>query len=387
MTSTTETWDKVHGIRIYQRGDIWYADFRRYQDANHESLGTENREVAEEKLYKRKQELEALENSRESSEWGDPLVEDFAEAWLDWRTDQVSESTWVEDKRTLEKYLIPFLRSSVGKKVRVSDISVRLLERYLRWRTNNGVKASTANRELATISAMLDRAWRWEAVDTNQARRAEYLEEKDPKTEWLEVDEAGRVLKAAKAMEQDSQSRCYPHFHALIATFLLTGGRRSEVFGLEREDVRLDDGYIHIRPNQWRDLKTKQSKRTVPLWPQLEDVLRPYLASRSDDHPLLFPLHYSEEKVKSPMIGKIRSSLDTVQETASLDTRLTTMVFRHTYCATRIQTLEGGAPISLFHVATEMGHKGTDRIADTYGHLQKERKRREEVRYEVPDED
>lgn len=147
------------------------------------------------------------------------------------------------------------------------------------------------------------------------------------------------------------------------------------------------DAPLHIRPNQGRGLKTLQSKRTVPLWPQLEDILRPYLGSRSDDHPLLFPLHYSEEKVKSPMIRKIRSSLDTVQERASMDTRLTTMVFRHTYCATRIQTLEGGAPISLFHVATEMGHKGTDRIADTYGHLQKERKRREEVRYEVPDED
>lgn len=55
--------------------------------------------------------------------------------------------------------------------------------------------------------------------------------------------------------------------------------------------------------------------------------------------------------------------------------------FRHTYTATRIQTLDGGEPVSLFTVARELGHKDVGRIEDTYGHLQERRSRLSEVRY------
>ena len=65
--------------------------------------------------------------------------------------------------------------------------------------------------------------------------------------------------------------------YPIIATYLLTGGREKEVLGLEVEDISFDRGTVTFRPNRWRRLKTATGHRTVPLWPQLEEVLRDYI--------------------------------------------------------------------------------------------------------------
>ena len=56
-----------------------------------------------------------------------------------------------------------------------------------------------------------------------------------------------------------------PFAYPLIATFLLTGGRRAEVLGLEIEDASFDRKTVTFRENQWRRLKTAGSHRVVPL--------------------------------------------------------------------------------------------------------------------------
>ena len=44
-------------------------------------------------------------------------------------------------------------------------------------------------------------------------------------------------------------------------------------------------------------------------------------------------------------------------------------MFRHTYCATRLQTLDDGAPVREYTVAKEMGHGGTAMVRKVHGHL------------------
>jgi integrase len=56
---------------------------------------------------------------------------------------------------------------------------------------------------------------------------------------------------------------------------------------------------------------------------------------------------------------------------------------RHTYCASRLQTLDAGAPVSLFTVAREMGHGGDSLVRRIYGHLGDVRHRAEAVEYRV----
>jgi integrase len=79
--------------------------------------------------------------------------------------------------------------------------------------------------------------------------------------------------------------------YSLLATYLLTGGRESEVTGLELDDVSLDRKTITFRPNAWRRLKTPGSHRVIRLWPQLEEILGPCLHWRLMERggQLLFP--------------------------------------------------------------------------------------------------
>jgi hypothetical protein len=76
--------------------------------------------------------------------------------------------------------------------------------------------------------------------------------------------------------------------HALLGTFLLTGGRQSEILGVEVPDISIDRTTVTIRPNDWRWLKTLTSARVVPLWPQLAEILQPYIFNRPPAL-LLFP--------------------------------------------------------------------------------------------------
>src|SRR5437870_8434996 len=58
-------------------------------------------------------------------------------------------------------------------------------------------------------------------------------------------------------------------------------------------------------------------------------------------------------------------------------------MFRHTYCAARLQTVDQGAPVSTYTVAREMGHGGEAMVRRVYGHLGHVRHRSEAVEYRV----
>ena len=58
-------------------------------------------------------------------------------------------------------------------------------------------------------------------------------------------------------------------------------------------------------------------------------------------------------------------------------------MFRHTYCAARLQTLDNGAPVSVYTVAKELGHGGDALVKRVYGHLGEVRHRADVVEYRV----
>ncbi|MGH2611367.1 MAG: tyrosine-type recombinase/integrase, partial [Tepidiformaceae bacterium] len=173
-----------------------------------------------------------------------------------------------------------------------------------------------------------------------------------------------------------------PYAHALLATFLLTGGRQKEVLGLEVEDVSFDRKTITFRPNQWRRLKTATSHRSVPLWPQLEESLREYVfGAAAPPGRLLFPSFRTGQEA---MLTDFRKHLDAVAERAGWKPgEIRSKMFRHTYCAARLQTLDRGAPVSEFTVARELGHGGEAMVRRVYGHLGQVRQRIDVVEYRV----
>lgn len=202
---------------------------------------------------------------------------------------------------------------------------------------------------------------------------------------WLEVPEAAVFLEAARTVHRSKPTLAVPFAYPLIATLLLTGGRPAEVLGLQVADVSFDRRTVTFRPTASRRLKTAQSFRTVPLWPQLEAILRDYIFG-ADAPPgrLLFPSPASARSGQEQQLTDIRKLLDAVAARAGWAAgTIRAYIFRHTYCAARLQTLDHGAPVSPFTVGREMGHGGTALVHRVYGHLGQHPHRSEVVEYRV----
>ncbi len=186
---------------------------------------------------------------------------------------------------------------------------------------------------------------------------------------WLEVPEAALLLEAAREYRPKRDDLGMPFAYPLIATLLLTGGRAREVLGLEIEDVNPTRKTVTFRPNTWRRLKTKKSARTVPLWPQLKEILQDYLPERAKlgGGTLLFPSFRTGHEA---MLTDFRKLLDAVAKLAGWKKgEITSKMFRHTYISARIQTTHNGEPVAAFTVAREVGHSSTAMIEKVYGHL------------------
>jgi len=196
---------------------------------------------------------------------------------------------------------------------------------------------------------------------------------------WLEVHDAALLLEAARHRRPTREDLALPFGYELLATFLLTGGRQAEVLGLEVADVSFDRATVTFRPNAWRRLKTATSHRSVPLWPQLREILERYLAARPPGR-LLFP---SYRTGRESMVDPRTILADAAERGGWKPEEITSKMFRHTYCAARLQTLDRGAPVSVYTVGKELGHGGDALVKRVYGHLGEVRHRADVVEYRV----
>jgi len=194
------------------------------------------------------------------------------------------------------------------------------------------------------------------------------------------VHDAALLLEAARLRQVRRPDLAMPFAYELVATFLLTGGRQAEVLGLEVGDVSFDRRTVTFRPNGWRRLKTATSHRSVPLWPQLEEILRPYVFGARPPSALLFPSYRTgRERLVDP-----RTILAAVAVAGGWKAEeITSKMFRHTYCAARLQTLDAGRAVSVYTVGKELGHGGDALVRRVYGHLGEVRHRAEVVEYRV----
>ena len=88
-------------------------------------------------------------------------------------------------------------------------------------------------------------------------------------------------ISAALPLFQDD-----PVAYILFVTLRDTGARLSEIVGLEVKDVDLQQRAITIQPNTIRRLKTKGSKRTIPVSQSALELLQEHRLGKDDQDPL-----------------------------------------------------------------------------------------------------
>ncbi len=385
-------------LRIYwrERGGARraYGDFRDYADVGGglqalivpgEKRATADSRAAEVLAAKRLNELDALRAKRRAGALHQLPKQVTLAAFIEDHLVKKAEAgnvtaRWLEENQ----HFLSRAKAYFGAKRNLSSITVddvtrwagRLLQSRPAGRRSRVMSGGTVRHHLNALSNLFRRAQAEGYVPPGYNPVAAMLEKPTARRQearWLEVHDAALLLEAAR-----THKRAYP----LLAAFLLTGGRESEVLGLETGDVSFDRKTVTFRPNDWRRLKTASSFRTVPLWPQLEKILRPYVfAADRPPSRLLFPSYRTGHEA---MITDFRKVLDAVAVRAGWKIgEIRSKMFRHSYCAARLQTLDQGAPVSPYTVARELGHGGDSMVKRVYGHLGHVRHRAKVVEYRV----
>ncbi|MGN6372155.1 MAG: tyrosine-type recombinase/integrase [Solirubrobacteraceae bacterium] len=170
----------------------------------------------------------------------------------------------------LSNHLLP-----VFARKRLDQITVEDVDRYrLAKVREDKIGATSINKTLTTLAAILETAVEYELIDRNPARgKRRRLPAVQPQRSWLDrAEHIAALLDAAGQL--DSKARVHRgQRRALLATLIFAGLRIGEALSLKRSDIDLARGTITVRTS-----KTDAGVRTVYVLPALRDELDAYLA-------------------------------------------------------------------------------------------------------------
>ncbi|MBS0504786.1 MAG: site-specific integrase [Proteobacteria bacterium] len=245
---------------------------------------------------------------------GRKLHRSFAQAAEDYieRMESSGGKDMKNKRRHLRQRLVPYLGRD-----RLDKITGYRLGQYRQHRINEGASEATINREMSTLSHLLNRAaskdWGWMKKDD----LPEIPKEKEARKQIriLTVAQRQRLLKAA-AEDQDSRAWLFVMF-GLNASM-----RHSEIVQRRYDEVDLENCFIWIN-------KAKAGERQQPITPALRDALARQRKMEADPNGWIFPA--ARQTCKTPHRPDMREPFARIVKRASLDPKLCTPhIMRHT---------------------------------------------------------
>ena len=252
-----------------------------------------------------------------------------------------------------------------------SQVNADSCRRFIRSRTSGQigrkpVREATAKRELDTLSAALNYAWKAGKMDRPIAVHKPAIELREAR--WLQRHEMTRLLRGALGFtptELDPEGRALgwrrvarPNYH--VARFILiglhTGTRHSAILNLRWErnphagSVALSSGRIYRRGTEERETRKRRPPCPIP------DALMPHL-KRWRRLTVMGPCEYAGQIIQRQATG-----FEAARRLAQLGPEVTPHALKHT-CITWM--LQKGVPV--WEVA---GFTGTSEamIRQRYGH-------------------
>jgi integrase len=307
-----------HGIRAEKlpSGDVRYSinvmvDGKRiHRVIGRESEGTK-RGTAERAIEKLR--TDARQDRLDLPE-GRKLYRSFAEAAEGYieRMESAGGKDMKNKKRHIRQRLVPFLGRD-----RLNKISDYRLRQYRKHRTDEGASQATINRELSTLSHLLNLAaskdWAWMKQDDLPKIPKEPEARKQIRV--LTAAQRKRLLSAAA---EDQNERAW-----LFVMFGLNASmRHSEIVARRYDEVDFENCVIWIN-------KAKAGERQQPITPALRDALLRQQKMEDDPNGWIFPS--SRRGAKTEHRRDMRIPFARIVKRAELDPSICTPhVMRHT---------------------------------------------------------
>lgn len=300
-------------MSLYKRGGVWWYDFQVRGIRIRESSGLISRSSAAKAEALRKAEVLQGHLGSPSHEPA-PRFEEFAlrdfAAW--------SENQHREHPSTHERYMrsIKVLIRYFGHKT-LDTISTADVEHFKiargRQRRENArdgrlITPAAVNRDLAVLRITFNLAIRMKNVKANPVEGVKLLPEHDLQIRVLSYEEEACYLASASQPLRD-----------VAAVILETGLRPGEVFGLRREDVNLELGFLGISAG-----KTVFARRTIPLTHRAKEILGRRLISVVSDW--LFPVPWDASRP----LGSVRKAHEAALLRAGITPHFRLYDLRHT---------------------------------------------------------
>lgn len=301
-----------------------------------------------------------------------PRFYEFAERWFDaQRLDGGARGNGLslkgeEDLRwRLEVHLLPYFVKTL-KDPRLDEITVEMVDGYRRVKVREGrLGASSINKTLATLSAILEMAVEYGHIGRNVAKgkRRRLRQSAPSRTRLDRADHVAALVAAAAALDARARTRRGQR-RALVAVLVFAGLRIGEALSLRWRDVDLARGEIRVRKS-----KTDSGVRTIYIEPVLRDELAAYRAGLGDLNrdALVFATSTGRglgaTNVRRRIIAKAVEIANVALEARGTELlpALTPHSLRRTF-ATLLCALDRDIPFA----KSQMGHKTASMLLDVY---------------------
>lgn len=161
------------------------------------------------------------------------------------------------------KAIVKSFNEHMGKDVFITDIMRSDIRSYMEMRSKE-IQPSSLNSQIAYLAAIV--AFGLRELESSKPNPFIDMKMNDEESERrsFTTDEAKNVVAGLEKLE-DIEDKTI----GLLTAY--TGCRLSEIVGLDAADI--SNGAIHIRPNEHRSLKTKSSRRILPITDRIKPLL------------------------------------------------------------------------------------------------------------------
>lgn len=213
------------------------------------------------------------------------------------------------------------------------------------YKSKRELSLATVRREIEQLQAAINYAYKDNIINIRP-----YVwkpNKSKPRSRWITVSEAARLLKASRNIE-----RARDHLPIFILIALYTGARSEAIFRLRWQKVDLDRGYIDFTNPS--DSQNKQAA-IVSIADKLLGHLKRHKRYGTDAG---YVIHVNQAPIKS-----VKTSFKSACKNADLED-VTPHILRHTAISWRMHR-----KVPTYEIAKLVGHSSPQMIEQVYGHL------------------